>query len=264
MSIRAWWKGIWPPFGAVVLLLVLWQMATSLFQIEDWILPSPARIAREAEKSYVSLLGHTWATLKLTLAGFGIGAATGLIVAGVLHYIPFLRRALYPLLILSQNIPLIALGPLLIIWFGFGLLSKLIVIVLVCFFPITVAALGGLAGTDRTMMNYMQMIGATRGQIFWKLELPYSLPSIFSGLKIAATYSIMGAIIAEWISSSEGLGYYMLLQQSAFRTDRMFVAIMIVIAFSLIMFSLIVLLEKWCVRWQNGSSAISKGGTDRV
>lgn len=250
MSIREWWKGIWPPLGAVVLLLLLWQGATAVFHIQDWILPSPAKIAQQAQQHIDSLLGHTWATLQLTLSGFSIGAATGLLVAGILHYVPFLQRALYPLLILSQNIPIIALGPLLIIWFGFGLLSKLIVIVLVCFFPITVAALGGLAGTDRTMLNYMQMIGASRSQIFWKLELPYSLPAMFSGLKIAGTYSIMGAIIAEWISSSEGLGYYMLLQQSAFRTDRMFVAIMIVVALSLVMFSIIVLLEKWCVRWQ--------------
>ncbi|MCL9660884.1 ABC transporter permease [Paenibacillus hunanensis] len=250
MSIRDWWKGIWPPLGAVVLFLIFWQAATSFFHIEDWILPSPARIVSEASDSYERLIGHTWATLQLTLEGFGIGVVIGLLVAGILHVIPFLRQALYPLLILSQNIPVIALGPLLIIWFGFGILSKLIVIVLVCFFPITVAALGGLAGTDRTMLNYMQMIGASRGQIFWKLELPYSLPAVFSGLRIAATYSIMGAIIAEWISSDQGLGYYMLLQQSAFRTDRMFVAILIVIALSLVMFSLIVLLEHWCIRWQ--------------
>lgn len=251
MTVREWWKGIWPPLGAVVLLLLLWQAATSLFGIEDWILPAPLQIAHEASSSYERLLGHTWATLKLTLSGFAIGTATGLIVAGVLHYVPFLRRSLYPLLILSQNIPIIALGPLLIIWFGFGILSKLIVIVLVCFFPITVAALGGLAGTDRTMLNYMQMIGASRSQIFWKLELPYSLPAVFSGLRIAATYSIMGAIIAEWISSDQGLGYYMLLQKSAFRTDRMFVAIMIVVLLSLLMFSVIVWLERWCIRWQS-------------
>lgn len=260
MTVREWWKGIWPPLGAVVLLLLLWQAATSLFGIEDWILPAPLQIAHEAESSYDRLIGHTWATLKLTLSGFAIGTATGLIVAGVLHYIPFLRRALYPLLILSQNIPIIALGPLLIIWFGFGILSKLIVIVLVCFFPITVAALGGLAGTDRTMLNYMQMIGASRSQIFWKLELPYSLPAVFSGLRIAATYSIMGAIIAEWISSDQGLGYYMLLQKSAFRTDRMFVAIMIVVLLSLLMFSIIVLLERWCIRWQRPQE---QGGNER-
>lgn len=260
--IRAWWKRLWPPLGAVVLLLLIWQLATSFFHIETWILPSPAVIGHEAfvEKDRLAL--HTWATLKLTLFGFGIGVAVGLLVAGMLHYTPFLRSALYPLLILSQNIPTIALGPLLVIWFGFGILSKLIVIILVCFFPVTIAALGGLARTDRTMLNYMEMIGASKHQIFWKLELPYSLPSIFSGIKIAATYSVMGAIIAEWISSSEGIGYYMMLQKSAFRTDHMFLAILVVVVISLLLFMIINMIEKWCIRWNNPEiTRVSKGGS---
>lgn len=264
-AMRSWWKSIWPPLGAVVLLLVIWQLATNLFHIEAWILPSPALIGHEAwsEKDRLGL--HTWATLKLTLSGFSIGVAVGLLVAGILHYTPFLRSALYPLLILSQNIPTIALGPLLVIWFGFGILSKLIVIILVCFFPVTIAALSGLATTDRTMLNYMQMIGASKSQIFWKLELPFSLPSIFSGVKIAATYSVMGAIIAEWISSSEGIGYYMMLQKSAFRTDHMFLAILVVVAISLVLFMLINLIEKWSIRWHHPASTRSgKGGSKNV
>ncbi|MDQ1236928.1 ABC-type nitrate/sulfonate/bicarbonate transport system permease component [Paenibacillus sp. SORGH_AS306] len=264
-TMNTWWNRLWPPLGAVVLLLIIWQLATSLFHIETWILPSPALIGHEAwsEKDRLGL--HTWATLKLTLSGFSIGVAFGLLVAGVLHYIPFLRSALYPLLILSQNIPTIALGPLLVIWFGFGILSKLIVIILVCFFPVTIAALSGLATTDRTMLNYMQMIGASKNQIFWKLELPFSLPSIFSGVKIAATYSVMGAIIAEWISSSEGIGYYMMLQKSAFRTDHMFLAILVVVVISLMLFMLINMIEKWCVRWHHPAQHRAvKGGSKDV
>ncbi|MCJ8012005.1 ABC transporter permease [Paenibacillus sp. KQZ6P-2] len=247
---RRWWSQVWPPVVAVLFFLTAWQLCTSLFHIEKWILPSPVDIAIQAVSGGEDLWGHVWATVKLTLEGFTIGTLVGLIIALILHMIPFLKSALYPLLILSQNIPTIALAPLLMIWFGFGLLPKLIVITLVCFFPVAVATMGGLKETDRIMLNYMQMIGASKRQIFFKLELPHALPSIFSGIKIAATYSVMGAIIAEWLGADKGIGYYMMLQKAGYRTDRMFVAIMIIVALSLLMFGLIALIEKWLVRWK--------------
>ncbi|WP_339323135.1 ABC transporter permease [Paenibacillus sp. FSL W8-0194] len=247
---RRWWNSVWPPFVAVLFFLVAWELSTSLFHIEKWILPSPVDIAKETAVGAGDLWGHVGATVRLTLEGFIIGTAVGMIIALILHLVPFLKSALYPLLILSQNIPTIALAPLLMIWFGFGLLPKLIVITLVCFFPVAVATMGGLKQTDRVMLNYMRMIGANKRQIFAKLELPHALPAIFSGVKIAATYSVMGAVIAEWIGADKGIGYYMMLQKSGYRTDRMFVAIMIIVALSLLLFGIIALLEKWLVRWK--------------
>ncbi|MMZ61014.1 putative aliphatic sulfonates transport permease protein SsuC [compost metagenome] len=221
-----------------------------IFGIDKWVLPSPVDITREAAANKAGLWDHTLATLRLMFLGFVIGTLVGLIVAFVLHNIPILKSSLYPLVILSQNIPTIALAPLLMVWFGFGILPKIIVITLVCFFPVAVAAMDGLRGTDRTMMNYMQMIGASKIDIFRKLELPSALPSILSGVKIAATYSVMGAIIAEWIGADKGIGYYMMLQKSSFRTDRIFVAIAIIVILSLGMFLCISLLEKWIVRYK--------------
>ncbi|MFB5762306.1 ABC transporter permease [Paenibacillus medicaginis] len=249
-SLYAVFRSVWPPVVAVLFFLAVWQAAAVFLHIEPWMLPSPADIAAEAAAQSALLADHTWATVRLTLSGFAIGTVVGLLLAVLLHLIPFLKRALYPLLILSQNIPTIALGPLLMIWFGFGLLPKLMVITLVCFFPVVVAALDGLAQTDRLMMNYMQMSGASRMGIFRKLELPHALPSLFSGMKIAATYSVMGAIVAEWLGASEGIGYYMLLQKSAYRTDRVFAAIAIIVALSLIMFLLIALMERLLIRWR--------------
>ncbi|WP_151735645.1 ABC transporter permease ['Paenibacillus yunnanensis' Narsing Rao et al. 2020] len=249
---RSYWSQVWPPLVAVVLVLGGWQLAVSLFHIEAWILPGPAAIAREAAGNSSGLREHTAATLRLTLIGFPIGTGVGLIVALLLHLLPGLKRAVYPLLILSQNIPTIALGPLLIIWFGFGLLPKIVLITLVCFFPVAVAAMGGLAQTDRVMLNYMKMAGASKWQIFSKLELPGSLPSLFSGVRISATYAVMGAVVAEWIGSDKGIGYYMLLQKAAYRTDRVFVAIVIVVLLSLTLFAVIALLERWLVRWKPG------------
>ncbi|MGG1879819.1 MULTISPECIES: ABC transporter permease [Paenibacillus] len=250
---RSWWSLIWPPVGAVLFFLVLWQGAVWLWDIEPYILPAPSSIGLEMVSGSPVLLNHTLATLRLTLIGFLIGTGTGIVISLALHLIPMLRKALYPLLILSQNVPTIALAPLLMIWFGFGMLPKIIVITLVCFFPVAVAALDGLARTDRTMLNYMKMTGAGTWQIFTKLELPHALPSIFSGLRIAATYSVMGAVIGEWIGADRGIGYYMMLQRAGYRTDRVFVAILIIVLLSLLMVALIALLEKRLIRWSRKS-----------
>ena len=250
----SWWKSVWPPLTAVILFLAVWQIAVPLFHIEKWILPSPADITKEALAQAASLTEHTWATVQLTLLGFFIGTVVGLLTAMLLHLVPFLKSALYPLLILSQNIPTIALAPLLMIWFGFGLLPKIIVITLVCFFPVAVSTMDGLTQTDRGMMNYMRMAEASKAQIFRKLEVPHALPSVFSGVKIAATYSVMGAVIAEWIGTDRGIGYYMMLQKSAYRTDRVFVAMAIIVLLSLLLFALIALLEKILVRWRGANT----------
>ena len=130
------------------------------------------------------------------------------------------------------------------------MLPKIIVIILVCFFPITISLLDGFRQSDRDVMNYMKMAGATKQQIFWKLEWPNALPTLFSGIKISATYSVMGAVISEWLGASKGIGVYMQLSQSSFRTDRVFVAIILIVILSLLLLGLIMLLEKRIIRWQ--------------
>lgn len=251
MSNKQWFHKVWPPVLTIVLLIVVWQAAVEVFNIPKYILPSPIAIIQEAIASFDRFRIHAEATIKLTLLGFVVGSSVGLLIAFLLHMSDKVKAAVYPLLLLSQNIPTIVLAPLFLMWFGFGLFPKLLVITLVCFFPIAVSMLDGFAQTDRTMLNYMKMIGASRRQIFFKLELPHALPYLFSGLKIAATYSVMGAIIAEWLGGSDkGIGMYMLLQQSAFRVDRVFVAILLIVMLSMLLFGVIVLLEKWLIRWK--------------
>ncbi|MCD1257558.1 ABC transporter permease [Paenibacillus athensensis] len=249
MKLKKWIQAGWPPVSAVILLLLVWQLAVSCGWVEGWLLPSPLQIIAEASNALPRIGMHTAATVRIVLLGFVLGAGIGIALACLLHLAPLLKAALYPLLIVSQNVPTIAIGPLLIIWFGFGLLPKLILIVLVCFFPVCMSTLDGFARTDRTAYNYMQMLGAGKYQLFAKLELPYALPFVFSGLKISATYSVMGAVIAEWLGGSEGLGYYMILQKSSYRVDREFIAIVIIIALSLSFWRLIVWLEKRVIRW---------------
>ncbi|MEH6937851.1 ABC transporter permease [Bacillus sp. JJ664] len=241
----------WQPILVILLFLVIWQLSIKFFKIEDWLLPGPIAILKEGIQSYDSLVPHVLSTVQLTISGFLVGTFLGLMIAIVLHLIPGFKEAFYPLLILSQNVPIIVLAPLLIIWFGFGILPKLMIISLVCFFPVTVSALDGFRQTPTELINYMKMAGATKSQLFWKIECPYSLPSIFSGLKISATYSVMGAVISEWLGAKTGIGVFMTLASSSFRTDRVFVSIFIIMFLSMFFFGVIVLLEKMTVKWKS-------------
>ncbi|ASN06781.1 ABC transporter permease [Virgibacillus necropolis] len=240
----------WRPAFVLLLLFILWELSSKLFEIPAWLLPAPSQIWQVGIDEWQGYQHHLVATITLTLVGFSIGSLVGIVVASCLHLLPLVREACYPLIILSQNIPIIVLAPLLVIWFGFGMLPKIIIITLVCFFPIVVAALDGFRQTDRDLKHYMKMAGGTRSQIFRKLEWPHAMPSVFSGLKISATYSVMGAVIAEWLGASEGIGVYMTLASSSFRTDRVFVAIFLIMMLSLLFFACINLLEKKLIKWK--------------
>ncbi|PWW19449.1 ABC-type nitrate/sulfonate/bicarbonate transport system permease component [Cytobacillus oceanisediminis] len=244
----------WRPAAVLLLLFIVWELAVLLAEIPAWLLPPPTDIFQEAITGWDGFRLHLQSTVMLSLLGFAIGTGIGLLTAVLLHLLPFLRESIYPLLILSQNVPIIVLAPLLVVWFGFGILPKLIVITLVCFFPITVAALDGFRQTPRELKHYMLMAGASKGQLFWKLELPYSLPSLFSGLKISATYSVMGAVISEWLGAKAGIGVYMTLASSSFRTDRVFVAIFAIMVLSLLFFGTILLAERLLVKWKTQES----------
>ncbi|MBB6453220.1 ABC-type nitrate/sulfonate/bicarbonate transport system permease component [Salirhabdus euzebyi] len=242
----------WRPFLVLVLFFIIWELCTKIFAIPGWLLPAPSQVWLEAIYGWSHYTGHIFSTVQLIIIGFTVGSSIGVLVAVGLHLVPFLRQAFYPLLIVTQNIPIIVLAPLLVIWFGFGMLPKIMVISLVCFFPITISLLDGFRQADRDLNHYMLMAGATKQQIFWKLEWPNALPSLFSGLKISATYSVMGAVISEWLGASKGIGVFMTLASSSFRTDRVFVAILFIVTLSLLFFLVIVLLENMVIKWKSG------------
>ncbi|MBW8350153.1 ABC transporter permease [Bacillus sp. IITD106] len=240
----------WRPALVLLLLLFIWEVIVNVAEIPGWLLPAPTAIFKEMFFGFGHFSSHLISTIGLSLAGFCIGCSVGLLAAILLHLVPKVQEGVYPLLILSQNVPIIVLAPLLVIWFGFGILPKIIVITLVCFFPVTIASLGGFRNTPPEMKHYMLMAGASKIQMFTKLEWPNSLPSLFSGLKISATYSVMGAVISEWLGAKKGIGVYMTLASSSFRTDRVFVAIFIIMILSLLFFGAITLCEKWLVKWK--------------
>ncbi|PLR78650.1 nitrate ABC transporter permease [Bacillus sp. V3-13] len=247
----------WRPLFVLLLLLLIWEFSVKKADVPGWLLPAPSVIFTEGLNGWTGFQPHLISTVKLALLGFLIGSAIGIGFAILLHLLPSVRESVYPLLILSQNVPVIVLAPLLVIWFGFGLLPKMIVITLVCFFPITVAALDGFKQTATELKHYMKMAGASTGQLFYKLEFPHALPSIFSGLKISATYSVMGAVISEWLGAKQGIGVYMTLASSSFRTDRVFVAIFAIIIVSLLFFACIAWTERRLAGW-NRKGEINK------
>lgn len=232
-----------------------WQAYVELSEVSAVTLPSPWRIARETVENYRVLWGHTGVTLSETAAGFSISVAPALILGTLIDFSAPLRRALYPLLVASQTIPIVAIAPLLIIWFGFGIAPKIIVITLYTFFPIVVGFSAGLARADREALDLMRTFGASRRQIYRHVKLPTSLPSLFTGLRIGATYAVVGAIFGEWAGAVDGLGVYMQQARLAFRTDLVFSAIFVTAVLSYALFMAVAGLERLLVPWDRDADA---------
>ncbi len=247
------------PVSALIAFIAIWQAICEGFHIETFTLPSPWDIAVTMYEDSALLAKHALATLNLALIGLGLGLVFGLVVAVILHLVLNLRTAFAPFLILSQNVPLIALGPLLMIWFGFGITPKLILLVLVCFFPITLSVLVGLGQAEPQLREYLGMIGASRWERLRRLEFPASLTYLFSGLKIAATYVVSSAIVAEWLGANKGIGFYLSLKSKGFDQPGVFGSIVCVIALSLFFYYAVVLAERLVIRWKPRTQSDWKG-----
>lgn len=245
---------IWRPISAIFIFIIIWEVATRIFSIEEWLLPSPLIIVDETLKVFPTFIPHVLSTAKLSAFGYIIGVIVGLLIATMLHLSRPIRETIYPFLIMSQNIPIIVLAPLFLIWFGFGSLPKLLIIALSSFFAIALSTLSGFQQTDRELLHYMKMMGASRKQTFFKLELPYALPAIFTGLKISATYSVMAGVVSEWLGAQKGIGVFMTLAASSYRTPRVFVAIVATILLSLTFFGVVLLIERLFIRWTRGEN----------
>jgi len=221
---------------SLVLFVLLWQAIVSAFQVPGYLLPSPSATIRAIATDASLLARHAEATIVETLAGLGVALALGVTAALAMHRSRALRDLVYPHLVLSQAVPLIAIAPMILIWFGLGPLSKILVVAFVCFFPITVNTYEGFRAVDPAYAELLATFGATWVDRYRHLYVPATLPGILAGAKIAATYSVLGAIVGEWLGGSRGLGVYMTRAQQSFRTDRLFGAILIVMVLSFALF----------------------------
>jgi len=237
------------PLIVVSLLVLLWEAAVGSGFVPRFILPSPFDVLKAFVLTMPDMKNHIFVTLQEALTGFAIAIVFSLVLAMTMDRISAVKKALYPLLIVSQTIPIIVLAPLFMLWFGFGVLPKIIVVVLVCFFPIIISLLEGLSSVDTDMVNLLKSMGASKSQIFNIVKLPASMVGLFSGLRIAATYSIMGAVIGEWLGGEKGIGFYMVRVKHSFAVDKVFAAILVVVILSMSLFKVIAVLQNVSMPW---------------
>ena len=246
----AWLIDALPPLALLAGLFLTWELYVQLSGINPVTLPAPSRIMDSGLNHHGTLLRNALVTVQETLAGLAVSISFGVALALLIDLFGPVRRALYPLLVGSQTLPIVVVAPLLVLWFGFDITPKIIVVTLYTFFPITVAFAAGLAATDREALLLMHTLGAGRLRTLQVLRIPQALPYLFTGLRIAVTYAVVGAVFAEWVGAREGLGLYVLLMKNAFRTDLVFAAVFLIAALSLLLFVLVGLIERLVVRWK--------------
>jgi putative hydroxymethylpyrimidine transport system permease protein len=245
------------PIAVILLLLGIWELAarwdwiSNALNIEDFLVPAPTDIAKSLWEDRSLLSSNAWVTLKEVLFGFAIAAAAGFGFALLIHLSDTARRAVYPLLVASQTIPIVILAPILVVWFGFGLTPKLVIVALICFFPITVNTLDGLRSVDPDLTKMMRSLGAGRLQRLWRAEIPTALPYAFSGARVAITVSVIGAVFAEYVGSSEGLGHLINQAQAQLLTARSFAAVVVLSAMAILLFALVSLIERKVITWDS-------------
>lgn len=246
VTIQRW---LWPA-SLLFALLVVWEVLVRWRETPRWMLPPPSAIVVAFRDDWRMLLSNTQVTLVEVLLGFGLalvaGVATGVLIDSSL----VIRRALYPLVIASQTIPMVALAPLMLIWFGYGLLPKVLITALIGFFPIAVATVDGLGSADREMLALLRSMGATATQRARMVRIPASLPTIFSGARVAITFCVIGAIFGELVGASEGLGYLMTRSAAQFQTARLFACIVILAVMGIGLFGIVSAVERAALPWR--------------
>lgn len=240
-----------PSVTAVAALLLAWQVICTLGWIPPYMLPSPVKVLQ----AFLSDLPLLWENAQITLQeafiGLALGVGVGFSAAVLMDAFDLLYKAFYPLLILTQTIPSVAIAPLLVLWFGYEMTPKIILIVISTFFPVAVGLLDGFRSADKDAIGLMRSMGANRLQIFRHIKFPSALPQLFSGLRIAAAYSVVGAVISEWLGGFGGLGVYMTRVKKAFAFDKMFAVIFLISGISLALMALVELAEKHCMPYRH-------------
>jgi len=226
-----------------------WDTAAEALDLKPYLVPAPSEVAEAFWGDRGLIADNAWVTLREVVLGFALALAVGIAFAIVLHLSPTLRRAFYPLLVASQAVPVIAVAPVLVVWYGFGLGPKLAIIALICFFPITVNALDGLRRADPDAIKMMRTLDASRWQTLTRLEAPTALPFLFSGARIAVAVAVIGAVFAEWTGSSEGLGFLIQNDSASLATARMFASIAVLALMAVGLFAVLGAIERRFVRW---------------
>ena len=240
-----------PSVVALAALVLLWQLVCMAGWIPPYMLPSPVKVLQAFVSELPLLWENSLITLQEAFIGLILGVTVGFLAAVLMDAFEILYKAFYPLLILTQTIPSVAIAPLLVLWFGYEMTPKIVLIVISTFFPVTVGLLDGFRSADKDAIGLLRSMGANRVQIFRYIKFPSALPQLFSGLRIAAAYSVVGAVISEWLGGFGGLGVYMTRVKKAFAFDKMFAVIFLISGISLALMALVEFAEKKCMPYRH-------------
>lgn len=238
-----------PAALTLLMTVVVWHLAVTLFEIPSYLIPSPVLVFEVMAENAGYLALHTWYTTLETLGGFALSVALGVPLAILLVWSTTLERAIMPLLVLSQTFPKVAIAPLLIIWFGFGVTTKVIVSFLVAFFPIVISGVVGMRAVENDLVDLVRSMKGTTLQIFWRVRLPYALPHLFGGFKVAMAFAIVGAVVGEWVGSDRGLGHVLLRTNANLETPLLFAVLVVLMFVGMLLYYAVALAEHVSIRW---------------
>jgi len=241
------------PILAFAAILLLWELGCRLGEVPVFLLPMPSDIWSAIVANFSALLSHSLVTLLETLAGFGLSLAIGIPLAVLIVYSRVFERILYPMLVASQAVPKVALAPILLVALGYGVMPKIIVALLIAFFPVVVNTVTGLASVDRDTLKLMRSMGATQLDVFMKVRFPHAVPSMIAGFKVAIALAVVGAVVGEFVGSRSGLGYYMLLATGNFDTPLVFACVVMLTIMGIVLFYTVGLLEIVLARWNRSA-----------
>ena len=261
LSVRRTAASLWRPAVLVVALLTGWWAVTQAELVAPYILPSPIDTWQTAQQNVAYLASNTWVTTWETVVGFAIAAVVGELVAVIMVYSASLEKTVYPLILFAQVIPKIAIAPLFVVWLGFGPSPKILVAVLMAFFPIVISGLAGLRSVDPEILELTSTMGASRLKTFMKIRFPASLPQLMSGLKVAATLAVTGAVVGEFVGANEGLGYVILQANGNVDTAMLFAALIIMSILGIVLFAIIEIAEKLLIPWHSSRRTVNSTST---
>jgi NitT/TauT family transport system permease protein len=247
--VNAWLRRRASALAIFLLLFVAWELAVRLFGIKEYLLPPPTKVWSEFVKRYDPVMASAWVTTQEILAGFALAVAVSIPLALAISYSRFMEHAVYPAIVFLQIIPKIAIAPLFIIWFGFGFTPKLLLVFLLSFFPIVVAAIAGFKSVDPDIMDFARTTGAGGWRLFAKIRLPQALPHIFTGLKVGAALSATAAVVAEFVASDKGLGYLLLQYNGQLETPMVFAIIVLLSLIGLAVYYAVEVVERFTIPW---------------
>ena len=248
-----WRRDIVPPIALIAVLIIGWYFVAKVSGLSSFILPTPLDVIQAGLETRALLLSAIGTTLLATSIGLTLALIAGIGIAALVDFWPLAHRALYPILVVSQTIQILAIAPILIIWFGFGVTPTILIVVLFCFFPLAISTADGLTSSNPELIALLRAMGAKKWQIWRMIRMPSALPSFFSGLRLAVTYSVVAATIGEWVGGSPGLGLYMLKSKNALATDQVFVAMFITSLVSVVLFMTVYGIERLALPWYHSA-----------